>query len=166
MNIWWLAIDREYTSYEELKYRKVVAQGWPKFGDLSLLIPLVGNNYKNEFIAALGAIEKIRYNCSSHAARVMWSLLSMKKGDLVIGIEGTKVRGICQIECDAKESYKLESPERFEYDQTVSSGVKWYDWKEKMLGAPPSAPAQSVPGIARLQKEHDYVLSAWIKYKG
>jgi hypothetical protein len=27
MATWWLAIDKQYTSYEELKHRKVVALG-------------------------------------------------------------------------------------------------------------------------------------------
>ena len=38
INTWWLAIDKKYTSYEELKHRKVVAQGWPELGDLRTLL--------------------------------------------------------------------------------------------------------------------------------
>ncbi len=161
MNIWWLAIDRDYTSYEELKYRKVVAQGWPKLGDLSLLLPLVTNNYKNEFLGTVNALNKLAYGEEGHASKVMWSLFSMKKGDLVVGIEGTTVRGICQVNLDANESYQLQSPNAFNYAQTISSGVKWVDWNESILGTPPTAPAKSVQGVAGLNKEYNRVLEAW-----
>ena len=52
MPTWWLAIDRnqENTSYEELKRRKVVAQGWPDLGDLLPLCPLVGTGDKDTFV--------------------------------------------------------------------------------------------------------------------
>ncbi|EGQ7864500.1 hypothetical protein F1K70_24760 [Vibrio parahaemolyticus] len=163
MNIWWLAIDRDYTSYEELKYRKVVAQGWPKLGDLSLLLPLVINNYKNEFLETVNALNKLAYGEEGHASKVMWSLFSMKKGDLVVGIEGTTVRGICQVNLDANESYQLQSPNAFNYAQTISSGVKWVDWNESILGTPPTAPAKSVQGVAGLHKEYNRVLEAWEK---
>lgn len=37
MNIWWLATSKNegHCSYNELKYRKILAQGWPNLGDLS-----------------------------------------------------------------------------------------------------------------------------------
>ncbi len=40
MNVYCLGIDRKKgnSSYEELKSRKVVAQGWPEVGDLSPLL--------------------------------------------------------------------------------------------------------------------------------
>ena len=42
MNIWWLATAKNdgYCSYNELKYRKVLAQGWSQIGDLRALLPL------------------------------------------------------------------------------------------------------------------------------
>lgn len=161
MNIWWLAIDRDYTSYEELKYRKVVAQGWPKLGNLSLLLPLVTNNYKKEFMDTVNVLDKLAYGDVGHASKVMWTLFSIKKGDLVVGIEGTNVRGICQVDLDANESYQLQSPNEFNYAQTISCGVKWFDWDKSILGMPPTAPAQSVQGVAGLNKEYNLVLEAW-----
>ena len=44
MNTYWLAIDTKCTSYLELKHRKVIAQGWPDLGDLTLLSKLVKSN--------------------------------------------------------------------------------------------------------------------------
>jgi hypothetical protein len=41
MSTWWLAISKKHTSYNELKHRKVIAQGWPDLGDLRTLCPLV-----------------------------------------------------------------------------------------------------------------------------
>jgi hypothetical protein len=38
MRVWWLTINRAMgNSYLGLKYRMVMAQGWPKLGDLSIL---------------------------------------------------------------------------------------------------------------------------------
>jgi hypothetical protein len=92
MATWWLAIDRQYTSYDELKHRKVVAQGWPDLGNLLTLCALVGAGDRNTFIQTVTALELIAYGNSTHAARVTWDLLSMRAGDLVVGIEGTTVK--------------------------------------------------------------------------
>jgi hypothetical protein len=41
MNTWWSAVDIAHTSYLEVKYRKVIAQGWAALGNLASLLPLV-----------------------------------------------------------------------------------------------------------------------------
>lgn len=41
MATWWLAIDKNFTSYAELKHRKIIAQGWPDIGNILTLCPLV-----------------------------------------------------------------------------------------------------------------------------
>lgn len=161
MNIWWLAIDRDYTSYQELKYRKVVAQGWPKLGDLSILTGLVEHGYKDEFVKTIDALNQLAYSEIGHASKVMLSLLSMKGGDLVVGIEGTTVKGICQLSNNGFDSYQLLSPSQFNYAQTVDLGVRWYDWNHSEMGNPPITPSQSVQGIAGLKKEYDQVKKAW-----
>lgn len=40
MAIWWLAVSKNegHCSYEELKYRKILAQGWPGIGNLEALV--------------------------------------------------------------------------------------------------------------------------------
>jgi len=164
MKTWWLAIDKRYTSYEELKYRKVIAQGWPKLGDLSTLIPLVQKDREDMYRKVIDALNEAQYGqADSGVARIMLNLLNLKKDDLIVGIEGTKVRGICQLERNAIDSYRFDSPDAFHYTQTVGFPVKWHDWNEDQIGFTPIAPAQSVDGLEGLNKESQQVIEAWRK---
>lgn len=165
MATWWLAIDRQYTSYDELKHRKMVAQGWPDLGNLLTLCPLVQGGERNAFIDAVGALERIAYGNSSHAARVTWDLLSMKAGDLVVGIEGTSVKGICELRVNGWESYRYQSPEAYNHAQTIGFPVDWVDWNPQVFGFTPTAPAQSVQGVAGLQNESQRVADVWSNYQ-
>jgi hypothetical protein len=71
MATWWLAIDKNYTSYAELKHRKVVAQGWPDIGNLLTLCLLVASGSRPTFESVVDELERLAYGSSSHAARVM-----------------------------------------------------------------------------------------------
>lgn len=161
MAVWWLAIDRTYTSYLELKYRKVVAQGWPDLGDLAGLCPLVGSGNQVEFTNAVACLENIAYGAATHAARVMWNLLSIEQDDLVVGIEGTTVKGICQLQQNGWESYRLLFPESYNYANTIGFPVVWNDWNQQTFGFTPTTPAQGVQGIAGLQKDAERIENAW-----
>jgi len=165
MATWWLAIDRQYTSYDELKHRKVVAQGWPDLGNLLTLCALVGAGDRNTFIQTVEALERIACESSTHAAKILWNLLNMKVGDLVVGIEGTTVKGICQLNKNGWESYQYHSPEAYNYAQTIGFSVEWIDWDANVFGFTPVPPAQSVQGIAGLQNESQQVISAWGRYR-
>ena len=134
MATWWLAIDRQYTSYDELKHRKIVAQGWPDLGNLLTLCALVGAGDRNTFMQTVTALECIAYGNSTHAARVMWDLLSMRAEDLVVGIEGTTVKGICQLKENGWDSYQHHSPEAYNYAQTIGFPVEWIDWDVHVFG--------------------------------
>ena len=165
MATWWLAIDRQYTSYDELKHRKIVAQGWPDLGNLLTLCALVGAGDRNTFMQTVTALERIAYGNSTHAARVMWDLLSMRAEDLVVGIEGTTVKGICQLKENGWDSYQHHSPEAYNYAQTIGFPVEWIDWDVHVFGFTPVPPAQSVQGVAGLQNASQQVASAWSKYQ-
>lgn len=165
MNTYWLAIDTKYTSYLELKHRKVIAQGWPDLGDLTLLSKLVKTNNRKEFIAIVETLEIISYGDKSHAATVMWNLLNMKRGDLIVGIEGTTVKGICQLNKNGDESYKYLFPHVYNYAQTIGFSVEWEDWDSSKFGFTPTPPAQSVQGIAGLVQESSKVIDFWRNYK-
>jgi hypothetical protein len=108
MAIWWLAIDKNHqcSSYEELKHRKVIAQGWPDLGNLQTLLPLVEAGSKDVFNATIRELERLAYDDVGRAEKVMWHLLSLKAHDLVVGIEGTDVRGICELHQNGWESYQ------------------------------------------------------------
>ncbi|MFI0398468.1 MAG: hypothetical protein ACH34X_05280 [Thiolinea sp.] len=162
MNTYWLAIDTENTSYTELQGRKVVAQGWPQLGDLKTLCKLAGNAKNHEvFKQVIAALALAVGDENQRPQEVMWKLLNLQKGDLIIGIEGTVVKGICQMPHSAADSYRYDGDDAFNYSQTVGFPVTWVDWDEELFGFTPKAPAQSVPGIAGLVNDQDKIIKAW-----
>lgn len=167
MNTWWCAIDREWSSYAECKQRGVVAQGWPGLGDLGTLLRLVpdAEDAFKRIVQDLGDVAYAHYprwneldRKPTRAPAVFWNLLNMRQGDLVIGLEGTKVRGVCQLVSDAVLSYSFDS--RYHYAQGIE-GVEWVDWDPAVFGFNPSAPAQGVHGIKRLAGESTKLVAAW-----
>ena len=166
VNIWWLAIDTHYSSYIELKQRKVIAQGWPELGNLLTLLPLAKHGYEETFKCTIKALEEVEYKKCSSASKVMWKLLAIKYGDLIVGIEGTKVCGMCKIYSNGFESYRYLFPEAYNYAQTIGFQVSWLDWNESLCGKPPQTPSKSVQGLAHVRKEYNTFLTAWEKLNG
>ncbi len=165
MTTWWLAIDRRNTSYEELKHRKVVAQGWPGPGDLRTLCALVRGDDEETFLQTVDSLVRVAgYANAPKVNRIMWNLLSVGAGDLVVGVEGIIVRGICELNRNGWESYQYQSPEAYNYAQTIGFPVKWIDWDAEVFGFTPIPPRQGVPGVRRLQNESHEVLRAWREY--
>ena len=174
MKTWWLAIDinGKHSSYLELKHRKIVAQGWSALGNLDLLKKCLPNN-KREFFQIIQLLGDVAYEGSwwsgydRNARRcpsVMWNLMNVKKGDLIIAIEGITVKGICEMPIDGVESYRYD--DSYEYAQTIGFPVKWVDWNKNNFGDfIPTAPKLSVQGIRGLNKESFDVKEAWKKYK-
>ena len=165
MSVWWLAIDLRCSSYQELKHRKVVAQGWAALGDLTGLCPLVGAGNEPEFKQAVACLETIAHGGATHAARVMWDLLRIQRGDLVVGIEGITVKGICQLQNNGWESYRLFFPDVYEYANTIGFPVDWVDWNLAALGPPPTSPAQGVQGVAGLRNQAQQLERLWQQIK-
>ena len=162
MAVWWLAIDenQQNTSYEELKYRKVVAQGWPALRNLVTLLPLVQAERRGPFCGAVQALYECVYpeGQKTEVGRIMWQLLRLQAGDLVVGIEGRNVRGICQLEHNGWDSYRYDDPAAYNYAHTVGCPVEWRDWE---FGFTPQPPARGVPGIRALQNDYQRVIDAW-----
>ena len=150
MNTWWCAIDTTWCTYRELRRRGVVAQGWPCFGDLRTLLRFVPT-HPNSFKLAVQQIGDVAYGGQDHwdkqdrklnrAPAVFWNLLNLRRGDLLVGIEGRTVCGVCQLPSDARFSYEYDR--RFHYAQTVGP-VEWVDWSADRFRFAPTAPAQSV----------------------
>jgi len=127
MKTWWLAVDKNggHSSYTEFKHRKIVAQGWSKLGNLDLLKKCLPNN-KREFFKIIQLLGDVAYKSASwwlnkdkNATRcptVMWNLMKVKKGDLIVAIEGATVKGICEMTADGVESYRYDNS--YEYAQT------------------------------------------------
>ena len=175
MNTWWLAIDKnhEHSSYLELKNRKVVAQGWSQLGDLSSLKLFYPNN-KDEFVQVIQLLGDVAYKGedwwrddhrnASRCPSVMWNLMDVKQGDLIVGIEGTHIMGICEMPSDGVASYRYDDGES-EYAQTIGFPVEWVDWNKVITPSTPSAPKRGVHGIKSLGKKNQAVIDAWKQYK-
>lgn len=163
-DVWWLAIS-DSTSYAELKEKRVIAQGWKHFGDLTRFIALM-TSAPESFEAAMFSHAHAQAQKAGkeptnadRGARVMVKFLAVEPGDLFVGIEGTIVRGICKLERSVAASYKYDGS--FGYAQTIGHPVDWLDWDDSIMGRPPEAPAQSVLGLARVQNERALVTAAW-----
>lgn len=168
MDIWWLALDLNHTSYEEVKHRKVIAQGWPEIGDLRTLYSIAKEPTNEQlFKSVIHELARLHYGDGARnverAPDPMWNLSQVRQDDLIVGIEGTKVRGICQAGKDAITSYRFDDSKFYNYAQTVCAPVKWRDWDSAKMGEPPRAPGQSVLGIVRLRSEQERVIEAWNK---
>ena len=79
----------------------------------------------------------------------------------MVGIEGTTVKGICELEYNGWNSYRHQSPEVYNYAQTIGFPVDWVDWEPALFGFTPKPPNRSVQGIKRLNNEHQSVMNAW-----
>lgn len=169
MSTWWLAIDTNYTSYEELKNRKVLAQGWPQVGDLRTLCPLAANPAQEGLVKdVVGELATLHFGEGSEqiekARNVMWNLLQIRRGDLVVGIEGRTVRGICQAGSDAVASYRYDPSDQYNYAHTVCSPAEWIDWNDDLLGVPPTTPSLGILGVKGLVTGSEQVAEAWRKF--
>lgn len=125
MTAWLIAIDKEYCSYEELKYRKVIAQGWADIGNLSALLPVKNETKFKEIITNYVSYVYDGWQDKRDPGRIMLNLLSIKKGDFVICCEGETIRGIAKITTDVK--YDFQNPELYEYAQCIFPVTEWKD---------------------------------------
>lgn len=173
MTIWWLAIDRneDFCSYEQLKRRRVVAQGWPEFGDLSKKIQFHYNLKRYEFDDMIKKIGDDTYgdkkqwvkNRESHRApRIFWNLFNLKLGDLVVAIEGTIVRGICRLNQNGFDGYMYDPT--YDYAHAFGGKVTWEDWIETNFGVPPITPSKGIHGISKLRNQANEIKIVWSNF--
>ena len=112
-------------------------------------------------------------------------LINIKTADLVVGIEGTQVKGVCKIL--PRTTYLFNSNQNFENVPAVALApnskdkqnsftqfeyahclypVQWIDWED---AAPddwkPGVPRQSVKGISQVQKDAEAVEQRWNAYE-
>ncbi len=174
MKTWWLGIDTKYCSYVELKYRKIVAQGWGDLGSLVSLKQFFPHN-QNDFFHVIQLLGDVAYKDANHwfntdkadrnptrCPTVMWNLMDVKKGDLIVGIEGTMVMGICKMPSDGIASYRYDG--EYDYAQTIGFPVEWIDWDSNIFGFTPTPSNQGILGIRGLNKDSQAVIDAWKKY--
>jgi len=158
MTIWLLAIDKNYCSYNELKYRKVLAQGWPAIGDLSPLIPIknedkfktIINNFVNYFYDG--------WDDERDPGRILFNLLKIEEGDYIICCEGIAVKGIAKI--SEKLFYNFDNPKLYEYSQSVFPVT---DWSDITVSHQIKLAAMGPVGIQKYGGDADYIISLFEK---
>jgi len=174
MTVWMIGIDTSCSTYNELKRRNAVAQGWPDLGDLSDYIG--SKNILNE-IKVLCQQKHQKYNDDKiciNAPRTFENLLNkMSIGDLVLGFQGTnKLCGICQLSSDTK--YKFDDKGQSSgiiggYDYAhILHPVTWIDWDDftpfMVQGQTPSPGNRGVAGIKRSNKSQYVIPAAWQRF--
>lgn len=169
MAVWWLALDTNHTSYMEMKHRKLIAQGWSALGNLSTLYPLVQNNNYGLFEQVIQELARQAYGTNSNevsrAPLVMWNLLKIQANDLIVGIEGTAVKGVSQINQNGGESYRYDDSGAYEYAQTIGFPVEWIDWNPKIFcNFTPTAPLRLL-GIKGVENDRQRVIEVWDAYR-
>ncbi len=131
MNVWLLAIDRNYSSYEELKIRNEVAQGWSALGDLSALLPDNDQKAPRDKSKFRDIIYKMvdyvygGWDDPRDPGRVILNLVSIKDGDYVICCEGETIRGIAKVAQNS--SYKFRDPYQFDYAHAMGPVSEWQE---------------------------------------
>jgi len=179
-NVWEIGIGKPYSSYAEIKQRRVVAQGWSNTDDLTDLFRRPENIIKNDpRITRQGG----------YVPEVFAKLLNkISLGDLVIACEGREVKGICEIGSNINYCYDLNgkisgvNPKDFDHTpykkQKDVQGyfeyanclyfVDWIDWSDFeniTKRKPPSIGAKGVPGIIPCRQDPEGILNAWREYK-
>ena len=151
MTVWNLGIDLDCCSYDELKQRKVIAQGWPDI-DLTTLQYIKDSQL---FVDVVNELDKVIYKPTQKeikSGRTMQNLLSIKESDAVVCCEGTKARGIAVISKPVKYFFynNKNNIVCFEYANTIGpiDADQWInltDEESKSI----SVAAQGVPGITK-----------------
>lgn len=180
MNVWWLGVKTKYCTFEELKERHVVAQGWPHLGDLREVF-FLGQNPANEALFKAEIETIFGEPGGDNAPDPFWNLSQIKAGDLVVAAEGVTVKGICRVKVDAWSSYQFQptwarvrrdvwsskvDTVQVNYAQTVCGPVQWRMWSKTILGDSPKAGRQGVYGCQQVRKEYDSFVEAWKKLNG
>lgn len=163
MNIWWLATSAKdnYCSYEELKQRKVLAQGWPEIGDLTSLIKSKPNkdNLKNTICNFIAQQYPQKTNCTHCARSIVNLLMDIKVGDIVAICEGINVKGFAKVTKSLEYSYD----NNYEYAHQVGIVTEWKNWDSSKVGQAPKIPGQGPKGIEHCNNDAQKIIDAWSK---
>ena len=174
MRIYWLALDKNdnYTSYEEIKHRKEIAIGWRDLGDLTTLARqnvIKGEKSFKKIIIILGEIayKKKKWwivTDQKYVPQIIWKFFNIKKGDIIIAVEGTRVKGFCRVDDNMILQYQWQGC--YEYAHCIASCVEWVDWNKLKTDFVPTVPAKGIKGIKNLKKERKRVCQEISKYYG
>lgn len=151
------SIDTDYSSYEELKKRSVVAQGWRGGGDVSFFKEERNNIWK--FIDFIESKIDKKNSCKN----AFTSLFDIKPGDIILAMEGHNIKGICEMPQNFEYVFQ-------EYDYPNSLfPVNWVDWNDLSDKEPPKGYSRLRYPIFNIgEKRPDikkFIKSNWQSYK-
>ena len=149
MKIKGCSLDKDCTSYEEVKRRCVIAQGWSGSGDVSFF------RYESNFDIYVNLIEGTKPKRNAFPG-----LFQISAGDIVLAFEGEKISGICEVPKNFEYIYQ-----DYDYSNSIFP-VKWIDWKDISNEAAPSGfrPPNPIFNIHQ-QKICAHVAKYWETYK-
>ena len=168
-NVWWFAADKKYpgSSYEDLKARRVIAQGWPLLGDLTTALPLIAasRDTAKEILAPYCRTHILRGELQPEQiykpANTLHFLLQIEQGDVLVALEGTTPRGMAESPLDALSGYRYDDPD-YNYAHVVADDVEWVDLPPDdawML----AVPGQGIQGVRRIRKSRKVAEEIWSK---
>ncbi len=155
MGIKKIGVDTNYATYEELKQRHVVAQGWSEFGDLTFLLD------QSEDIEEY--LPRITYGSQGGKNTFKQLFRRINSGDIILALEGNQIKGIAEIPDEFTYCYDS----KFDYSNSLFP-VTWIDWdsfcKDDNLM---SQGGQGAPGIVDcgLDNINGYINRNWGKFK-
>lgn len=170
IGLYWLALDPKgvYSSFTNLKERGVIAQGWPRLGNLESYSKLVANDNKLQFYKKLE--ERCRKkgansisSTPTQIADIMWNLFNLKVGDIVVAIEGRSVRGLCCMKQNGCESYSYTKD--LNYAHGFGKDLEWIEWDESKTPLPRSVHSRA-KGIMAVRKARADILRGAEKLLG
>ncbi len=180
MNVYWLStgVNGGYSSYDELKHRKIIAQGWSALNDLRTLCNIADSNFDlfrdvinhigdQEYKDQHGNLENWWISDKTHGycANSMWYLFKeMKPGDLVIAKDGRTVKGFCEVTKKGSDSYEYDCRDVYEYAQTVSFPVEWIDWQTQTVFSFTPTPPAKMRGVMHVQNAYQQIIYEWQAY--
>jgi len=181
MAVWWLSIDEanENSSYEELKKRRVIAQGWPDLQNLQeseRLVQLRGIPEQQQDLLLTTWLQEAYSNAilPLRIRNIVNFFCNIKPGDFVIGKSGQSISGICKIPPSPTYSFCKE----FNYAHGFGP-VTWHDWsdisQDKWAPNPPTRlvavcnvgnnrdRVESLFGAFLQQKSRSHAMDEWIE---
>ena len=122
-------IDEEYSSYEELKKRHVVAQGWSESGDVSFFCELAEEDV-DQYVKVLideGLVE----NRQIKPYKAFKGITHLEPGMIILGDVAGTIKGICEIPPDFCYVYDHGDgrDNTYEYANCIYP-VQWIDWTD------------------------------------
>jgi hypothetical protein len=155
MGIKKIGVETKYATYEELKQRHVVAQGWKEYGDLTFLLD-PSEDIEEYF-------PRINDNSQSGKNAFKQLFREIKSGDILLALEGNQIKGIAEIPKKFTYCYDPQS----EYSNSLFP-VTWIDWdsfcKDANLMKQGGQGAQGIVNCG-LVDVNNYIDKNWEKYK-